>query len=519
MGWLREARRYPSAAVATPHYLATHAGVEVLDSGGNAVDAAIAANLVLGVVTPYLCGYGGDLLALVHNGDATAYRGVGRSPGHATVEFVREHAETDEMPTFGPHTVTVPGAIDGWFALLERYGTRSFGDLAARALRYANEGFPLTRRGAWFLNRSADMYRHFGLDDVASAFGGVAAGEWLRQPELAATIQALADGGPDVYYRGPIGAAIAQRLQQLGACMTATDIASHEGAWVSPLRARFRDVEVLELPPPTQGVTALEVLRIVDGLDLPPDGPDRHHMLLEAMKLALSDRDEHVGDPDSMVVPAEALLADEWAGARRRAIDPRLAGFPRRAPGPDGGTTYLCAADEDGLLVSLIQSNFTAAGSGVRVGEWGINLQNRGSSFRLDAAHVNGLAPNKLPMHTLIPALALRDERPWLVFGSMGGHGQAQTQLQMLVRMVVDGDDPQWAISAPRWAVNPGSWEVSAEERFDATWLDDLRARGHTVRVTRAFDDGMGHAHAIACAYPGYAAASDPRAEGGAGGC
>lgn len=510
-------RSFPAGAVATPHYLASVAGVTMLASGGNAIDAAVAANLVLGVVTPYLCGYGGDLLAIVHEapgGDLHAYRGTGRSPAAATVDVVRERAATGTMPVVGPHTVTVPGAVDGWFTLLERFGTRSFGDVAQAALRYARDGFPLTRKGAAYFARSRDLYTYFGLDDFARAYADAAPGAWLAQPRLARTIETLASDGPDAYYRGPIAEAIAARLADAGSCMTTDDLAAHTGAWVTPLRAHFAGAEIVEMPPPTQGVTALEALRIADGLDLPADGPARQHLLVEIAKAAITDRDTHVADPDAMTIAPETLFGDEWVARRRAAIDPQRASTPPVLPGPDGGTIYMCTADADGMLVSLIQSNFTAAGSGVRVDEWGINLHNRGAGFVLTDGHPNAIAGRKLPLHTLIPAMGLRDGAPFLVFGTMGGHGQAQTHLQVLVRMLVDGDDAQDAITRPRFAVDPGTWGVLAESRFDAELLDDLRRRGHEVRVGRAFDDGMGHAHAIEVCSPGYRVATDPRAEG-----
>src|SRR5690242_4836588 len=283
--WLEQARSYPNGVVATPHYLASSAGLAMLASGGNAVDAALAANLVLGVVTPYMCGVGGDLLAIVWDGDVNAYRGVGRAPATATLEQVRADSESGAMPTFGPHACTVPGAVDGWFTLLERWGTRSFAQVSAAAIAYAEGGFPLTRRGAWFFGRNAMAFEHFGHFDFSNYYGSPTEGTWLRQPELARTLRALAEEGPDVYYRGAIGAAIAERIQRAGGFMTAGDLAAHAGAWVEPLRANVRGAEVLELPPPTQGVAALEALRIADGLDLGTDGPDREHLLIEAMKL------------------------------------------------------------------------------------------------------------------------------------------------------------------------------------------------------------------------------------------
>jgi gamma-glutamyltranspeptidase / glutathione hydrolase len=516
--WLQEARAYPNGAVATPHYLATAAGAHMLADGGNAVDAALAANLVLAVVTPYMCGFGGDLLTMVWDSDVHAYRGVGRAPGGATIDAVRDASGSGEMPIFGPHPVTVPGAVDGWFTMLERWGTRSFVDVAATALHYADDGFPVTARGAWFFNRSAEMFAAFGWHDFANTFGHVTRGTWLRQPALARTIRLLADQGRDAYYKGPIAEAICERLQREGGVMSIEDVAAHEGAWVEPLRARVLGVEVLEMPPPTQGVTALEALRIVDGLDLGTDGPRREHLLIEAVKLALADRNAYLGDPDAMKVTPEVLLADEWIASRRAAIDEERAHPDLPAPGPDGGTIYMCTADRDDLLVSLIQSNFTAAGSGLRVDEWGLNLHNRGSSFTLDAEHANALGPRKMPLHTLIPALAVRDDRPWLVFGTEGGHGQAQTHTQLLVRMLVDGDDPQRAISAPRFTVDPGTGRVAIEDLFDAELIADLQRRGHHVDVVKGYRHGPGIAHMIECLWPGYRAASDPRAEGGTAG-
>jgi len=226
----------------------------------------------------------------------------------------------------------------------------------------------------------------------------------------------------------------------------------------------------------------------------------------------------YLGDPDAMRVTPGALLADDWIAARRASIDEEHAHRGVPVAGPDGGTIYMCTADSDGLLVSLIQSNFTAAGSGLRVDDWGLNLHNRGSSFTFDGQHPNALGPRKMPLHTLIPAMAMRDDRPWLVFGTEGGHGQAQTHTQLLVRMLVDGDDPQQAISAPRFTVDPGTGRVAIEDLFDTEWIAELRRRGHEVDVVKGYRHGPGIAHMIECLTPGYRAASDPRAEGGTAG-
>jgi len=507
------ARPFPHAAIATPHYLATAAGLAAFATGGNAVDAAVAANLALGVVTPYRCGYGGDLFALVHDGELSGYLGSGRSPAGATLERVRAR-HGDRMPIFGADTVTVPGAPAGWFALLERWGTRPFAELARPALRYARDGFEITPKGAWDYAAARGLYA--GFEPWMAAHRDVEAGSLVRQPEMARTIERLADGGPDAYYRGPVADAIAAAVQAAGGDLSAADLAAHRGEWARPLRAVYRDLEVAELPPPTQGVSALEALRILDGCELPAGGAEREHVLVEAVKLALADRDAHVTDPADMRVGVQAMLSDEWVDARRARIDPARAVDPGVGAVQRGGTAYLCAADRDGLLVSLIQSNFLSFGSGVYVTEWGINLNNRGASFSLDRDAANVFAPAKRPMHTLVPAMGLRDGRPALVFGTMGGDAQIQVQVQLLTHLL-DGVEPGEALAAPRWRVDPGSWRLHLESRFDDAVAVGLRALGHDVREAPAWDDTMGHAHLIVPRdHGGYLAAYDPRSEGAA---
>jgi gamma-glutamyltranspeptidase/glutathione hydrolase len=505
--------RYPHAAVASPHYLASAAGLATLARGGNALDAVLAANLALGVVAPYFCGYGGDVFAIVWDGELHGYLGSGRSPAATSVEESRAR-HGDHLPPFGGEVVTVPGAVAGWFALLERFGSRSFGDLAAPAVALARDGFEVTPAAGAVFEESARFYR--GFDTWQSVYGDVHGGDVLRQPTTARTIEALAADGPDAYYRGPIADAVAAAVQAHGGCMTSDDLASHSGEWTTPLRASYRDAEVAELPPPTQGVSSLEALRILDGLTPPDRGPAREHLLLEATKQALADRDHWVTDPAAMPFPAERLLTDGWVDARRAAVDPTRAGVPDPGEPQPGGTAYLCAADADGMLVSLIQSNFIHFGSGVHVPEWGINLNNRGFSFSHDAARPNVLAPSKRPMHTIIPAMVLRDGAPWAAFGSMGGDAQVPVHVQVLHAVLAEGRDPADAIHAPRWRVDVDSWRVHAEARFDAATVDGLRALGHDVASAAAFDSGMGHAHAIWRSTRGYGATSDPRSEGAA---
>jgi gamma-glutamyltranspeptidase/glutathione hydrolase len=507
------ARPSPHAAIATPHYLATAAGLGVLASGGNAVDAIVAANLALGVVAPYRCGYGGDLFALVHDGELTGYLGSGRSPARATAERLRSrHGE--RMPFLGADTVTVPGAPAAWFALLARWGTRSFGELARAAIGYARGGFEITPKGAWEFAAARGLYGDF--EPWMDAHRDVQAGSVVRQAAMARTIEALAEDGPDAYYRGPIAQSIAGAVQHAGGDLEPADLAAHEGEWVAPLRAVHRDLEVAELPPPTQGVAALEALRILDGCELPSGGAAREHVLIEAVKLALADRDAHVTDPDHMKLAAGVLLSDEWIDGRRAGLDPVRAGDPGPGRVQRGGTAYLCAADADGLLVSLIQSNFLAFGSGVHVPDWGINLNNRGASFSLEDDATNGFAPGKRPMHTLVPAMGLRDGRPAIVFGSMGGDAQIQVHVQLLTHLL-DGVEPGDALAAPRWRVDPGRWRVHLESRFDDDVVTGLRARGHDTREAPAWDDAMGHAHLVLVRpHGGYLTASDPRSEGAA---
>ncbi len=522
-----EARRFPRACIATPHHLASAAGLAVLADGGNAVDAAVAANLTLGVVAPYLCGYGGDLFALIQRDgeDLWAYNGSGRAASAATVDAVRAGMEAnatanaaaaDAMPTGGPLTVTVPGAVDGWFTLLERFGTRSFGSLAERAAAYADEGFVLSGRGAAAIEPSKARFGPAATGWWA-VYGEAAAGRVLRQPALARTIRALADEGPGAYYREPIGPDIANCLMSAGGLLSEGDLAAHAGSAIEPLRGAYRDVEVVELSPNTQGVAALEAMAIAGALTpggAPSEGLERQHLLLESVKLALSDRDAHVSDPSAMAIDASDLLSPAWIAERAGRFDPGAAGSPAPGRAAGGGTAYLCAADADRMLVSLIQSNYMGFGSGVTVPGWGINLQNRGTYFSLDPSHVNAIAPGKRTLHTLIPGMAFREGRPWLVFGTMGGDGQAQTHLQLMVRMIDDGEDPQRAIDAPRWLVSPADHSVIADGRFAPAVVEGLRAMGHRVSTSPWPDHRFGHAHAIVVAPDGYAGATDPRADG-----
>ena len=518
---LTPAHRFATACVATPHSLASHAGAAVLRAGGNAMDAAIAANLVLGVVAPYTCGIGGDCFAIVWDGALHGYNGSGRAPAASTPAAVLERANPSgqaprAMPRYGPLPITVPGAVDAWFALLDRFGTRSFAALAEPAIAYAQTGFPLTVAGAARIaaGRPADP----GWGDWDAIFGRAAPGRRLGQPDLARTLEAVAAGGPAAFYEGEIATAIAGHVQGLGGFLASTDLAGHRGEWVQPLEGRYRDLTVAELPPNSQGSAALLALHLLDRAGpLPPDGPERHHRMIEAVAIALAERDAHLTDPTHMKLPSDALADPERAAAVAAAArSGAAAGGPARGIG--GDTAYLCAVDGSGLGVSLIQSNYNGFGSGVTVPGLGVNLHNRGAYFSLDADHVNVLAPGKRPLHTLMPAFARRHGRPWLVFGTMGADGQLQTQVQLLAGLVDDGADPAAALAAPRWVVDPGDHSVRLEDRFPTEVVDGLRRHGHRVTVGGPWEDAMGHAHVIRLDGDGLTAASDSRCEGLAAG-
>jgi gamma-glutamyltranspeptidase / glutathione hydrolase len=524
-----EARWFADGCVATPHHLASAAGQTVLASGGNAVDAAVAANLVLAVITPYHCGVGGDLLAIVWDGQAQGVTSIGAAPAGATPAAIREAIEaghgdpsvslpgTAGMPTFGALPVTVPGAVAGWFELLERWGSRSFGDLADAAVRYASEGFPVSPHGGRHPERVRNARSALeSQPGWTETYGRMRAGQRFVQPDLAATLRTLAAEGPDALYRGAIGVRIADTLQEHGSTMTPPDLAAHRVEHPTPLRGRYRDVEVLELPPPTQGLTALTALGILEALGdrLPEDRAAATHLQVEAVRAAMADRQEHLADPTTMRTGPDALLDPERLAHVAGGIDPsRAAAWPPARPAP-GGTAYLCAADRDGLLVSLIQSNFVGFGSGVVVPGTGIGLHDRGAHFSLDPSDPNVIAPGKRPMHTLIPALALRDGAPWTVFGTMGGDGQAQIHPQLLGALVDDAADPQEAVSRPRWIVDVADGAVQIEADADPALVEGLRQRGHEVRELPARSHGTGHAHAIQLADAGYVGGTDPRCEG-----
>lgn len=461
--------------VATSQPLASAAGLHALRDGGNAIDAAVTAAAVLAVVEPTMNGIGGDLFALVWNPRRRVLEGLnasGRSGSAATPESFSTRTVSG-IPAHGVLSVSVPGVVDGWAELLARHGTISLAAALAPAIAYAREGFAVSEiiANQWhnaeeLLARDSAAAATFLIDGRAPQPGDV-----FRNPRLAATLGAIAATGRDAFYRGAIAKAIADDLQRRDGLIDASDFANHRSDWVDPLATSYRDYDVFEMPPNTQGITALEMLNIVEAFDLAALGHNTApyvHLLVEAKRIAFADRDAYVADPDS--VPAaviETLLSKEYAAARRKEINPAraanwyspaaLAGRAGSSRGMHieardrGDTIYMTAADEQGHVVSLIQSLFDNFGSGIVAGETGIALQNRGSLFSLQPGHPNIVAPRKRPFHTLIPAMVLKDGYPWLSYGVMGGDMQAQGHVQVLLNLVDFGMNVQQAGEAARF--------------------------------------------------------------------
>jgi gamma-glutamyltranspeptidase / glutathione hydrolase len=512
----------PRGMVVTPHPLATAAGVEALRAGGTAVDAAVAANAMLAVVYCNACGLGGDAFALVWDpgeGRLHGFNGSGRSPAALTIDAVRA-AGHDSMPTRGALPITVPGAVDAWTQLLDRFGRRSLADALLPAARVAWGGYELTAINARSIAASLPTFDGPATDVFGRAAG---AGTTFRQPLLAASLRAIADGGREAYYGGPIGAEIARAVQAAGGAMTADDIAEHRGDWVDPISTEYGDVEVVTMPPNSQGIAALMALNVLSVLDWPMGAPlsaDRLHAHVEAVKVAWSERDRCVADPDRGLADPSVLLSSDHARWLASRLSPDRAHRYEPTNPPGGGTVYLCAADGDGMMVSLIESNFMGFGSGIMGGSTGIMLQNRGAYFSLDPAHPNALAPRSRTLHTLMPGMLLRDGRAEVAFGAMGGDGQPQTMVQLVNGLVDDGLDPQAVVDRPRWVLlTEGQGQplgpLSIEsDGADAATVAALGARGQEVTLVEARTPLMGWAQVIRRLPDGsYEGGADPRAD------
>ena len=512
--------------VCSPHYLATSAGLRLLRNGGHAVDAAIATNAVLAVVTPYLCGIGGDLFAQVYSaadGKLSGLNGSGRAPAEATPERIKELSGRTSMPARGPLPITVPGCVEAWGALHARFGRLPLEEVLADAVHYAESGFPVNRDFARSIAVQAPVLHPDTPARETFLPGGrlPREGDVFRQPRLAGTLRSIASKGPGSFYAGRIASEIVRSVHAVGGLLAEQDLAAHTSDWVAPLCAPYRDVTVYELPPNSQGVVALATLAILEQLDahaIEAGGDEYVHLVAEASRLAYADRDQYITDADQMTVDPSLLRSAAYAARRASLIGPRATG---EAPaGSPGDTIYLCAADCDGNLVSLIESNYMGIGCGVMAGETGVMLQNRGAWFSLDPTSVNVIAPKKRTMHTLMPGMAYRNGKPWLVFGTMGGSMQPQIHVQLLTRIIDQRLAIDDAIEAPRFDAVAGADlygrpRIEMEGRFSPNIVAGLWSRGHAIATTEPYTSAMGHAHAIEVQQSGvYAGASDPRADG-----
>lgn len=491
--------------VATPHYLASQAGLRVLQDGGNAVDAIIAANAMLNVVYPHQCHIGGDLFAIVWDPRDSSLHGLNASGPAGASESVERLRSLgfSAAPTRGANSVTVPGTVGGWQALAERFGTRELGSVLSSAIAYARDGAPMSKLFARAVAANTDLIRKDpGASGVflTHAWRG---GDVLRQPALAVTFERVAREGRDGFYRGAVADDIVQTLGGLGSAITHDDLASYEPEWVTPIRTVYRGYEVLEMPPNTQGPAVLLLANIAEGWPVTEMGHTTArgiHAYVGAKHLAWQERDRHITDPRFHDVPMERFLDKDIAATLRDSIDLERVGAQTGAPSEDGDTVYLCAVDRDGMVVSLIQSIYNNFGSGVVAPQSGVLFQNRGSAFSLDPRDANVIEPGKRPRHTLIPAMLLKNGAPDTVFGTMGADGQAQTQLQLILGMVDFELEPQEAIETPRWrsTMDPdGRCWLLIEAEVGAAVLADLRRRGHEVVIAERWDSNLGHAQAI----------------------
>jgi gamma-glutamyltranspeptidase/glutathione hydrolase len=500
--------------VATSQPLAAQAGLQMLVRGGNAVDAALAAAITLTVVEPTSNAIGSDAFAIVWDGQKLhGLNGSGRSPRAWTAE---RFAGRSRMPQSGWDTVTVPGAVDAWTTLSRRFGRLPFPDLFEPAIRYATDGFlvsPITA-GKWSCPCEYPPFSAF-----AGTFlpGGRAPlpGEHFRPPGLAATLEAIAETGGESFYRGELAERIVSLARETGGALTAEDLAGHRTDWVETLSRDWRGVTLHELPPNGQGLTVLMALGILEHLDaaaFPVDSPDSLHLQIEAMKAAFAEAGRQIADPAWMTVKPGTLLEDGFLGELANTVRIDRASAPSSPIPPDGGTVYLTAADERGMMVSFIQSNYKGFGSGIVVPGTGISLQNRGAGFTLSASHPNCVAGGKRPFHTIIPGFVMKNGSPLMAFGVMGAHMQAQGHVQMMVRIFSAAQNPQTAADAPRWYVSEDG-RLSLEPGFAPGVREELVRRGHSLT------DGspaslFGGAQLVYRLPEGYCAASDPRKDG-----
>ncbi len=513
--------------VAAESPLAAQAGATILAQGGNAVDAAVAANAVMGVVEPMMNGIGGDLFAIVYDAKSGKLYGLnasGWAPAALSIEFLKSKGVTT-MPMSGIQSVTVPGAVDGWAKLLERFGSKKFPEVLAPAIYYAREGFPVPE---WDAAYWADEVKLLQKDKNAAATylpegRAPRVGEIFHNADLARSLAAIAAGGRDAYYRGDIAKSIVAYSARLGGTMTAGDLAEFSSEWVEPISTTYRGWTVYEIPPNGQGIATLEMLNILEGFPLAKFGPnsaDALHAMIEAKKLAYADMYRYVADPKFSQVPVEGMLSKDYAAARVKLIDmvkancnvlPGEPAFPAK-----GDTTYLTVVDAEGNMVSLIQSNFLGFGSGLVADGTGFALQNRGGLFKLDPQSPDALAGHKRPLHTIIPGF-MTNGRERIAFGIMGGFNQAQAHAQFVANVVDFGMNIQQAMEAARFTKRTfAGCDVAMEDRIPLSVRENLVGRGHQIELHGAYSAEMGGGQAVERDVDSGVnfGASDPRKDG-----
>lgn len=507
--------------VATSQPLATQAGLAALARGGNAIDAALAAAITLTVVEPTMNGLGGDAFALVwHNKKLHGLNGCGRAPAAWGPEWFEGHTS---MPERGWGSVTVPGQVAAWADLSERFGQLPFESLFESAIRYASEGFPVSPVIARQWQNFAPVLKDYpGFEQAFMPHGKVPqAGDIWSFADQAKTLGEIARTGGRSFYEGDLAQAMVAFAKSHGAALSQADLAEHKSKWVQPICTRIKDAALHEIPPNGQGVAALMALGILQHAGYEHTTPGsalRTHLEIEAMRIAFADLYAHIAEPASMHMGVEDLLNPTYLKQRAALINPSQAGQHEAGAPKTGGTVYLCSADAQGNMVSYIQSNFNGFGSGVVVPGTGIAFQNRGSGFVLTPGHPNVVAGRKRPMHTIIPAFLTRGDKPVMAFGVMGGNMQAQGHVQMTLRTVIDGLNPQAAIDAPRWRMLDNG-QLTLESHWPSHIVDTLRSMGHNPQVQSADSIEFGCAQAVAMHSDNhgqavYIGGSDPRRDG-----
>jgi gamma-glutamyltranspeptidase/glutathione hydrolase len=502
--------------VATSQPLAAQAGLRMLLKGGSAVDAVLATAIALTVLEPTSNGIGSDAFAILWDGKKL--RGLnasGRSPAAWTPERFKGAAT---MPMRGWNAVTVPGCVSAWVEMSKQYGKLPFADLFEPAIEYAAGGFMVTPTIArLWKNQSQELKSQPGFADAFLPRGRAPLpGEKFVFPDQAVTLRKIADSNGEAFYRGELAEKIAAHSKQHGGAMTTADLAAHTLDWVEPLAQDYRGYTLHEIPPNGQGIGALISLGLLENIDmaaLPVDSADSLHVQLEAMKLAFADIYEYVSDPATMRVTPAQMLDRAYLASRAKLIDMKKAQDPKFGTPPTGGTVYLTAADESGMMVSYIQSNYAGFGSGVVVDGTGISLQNRGYGFVLKPGHANEVGPRKRPFQTIIPAFVTKDGKPVMSYGVMGGSMQAQGHSQVMVRFADYGQNPQAAADAPRWRIDTGL-SLAIEQGVSPDVIAELQRRGHKITQADRWSTDFGRAQLIYKMEDGYLAASERRTDG-----